>query len=54
MSEPELQSGPRCSLLSAWLSEEPSLTIRTILPTCSTPSTARICYVSGALVITRT
>lgn len=45
---------PDVPFLSAWISEEPSLTMRTALPTCSTPSTARICYVSGALVITRT
>lgn len=38
------------NVLSACISEEPSLAMRT----CNTPSTARICYVSGALVITRT
>lgn len=45
---------PAVPFVSAGISEEPSLTMRTVLPTCSTPSTVRICYVSGALVITRT
>lgn len=45
---------PDVPFLSARISEEPSLTMRTILPTCGTPSIVRICYVSGALVITRT